>query len=161
MRLVDRIPVLSMTQTSEEKKMYGIQKICKYDNADEVIYENYVEIFDSPSGAIDEIMKKIYNREKEFCENNKYIKPFKFILKKVAITCQLKEICKMEDHFGDSNYKIMRCVECGCQIRYGDDFVTDPVDDAVYCSADCFMESRGVVRHDSDDDNYDQHFIKD
>ena len=37
MKFSDKIPVLSMMQASEKKKLYGIQKICKYDDADEVI----------------------------------------------------------------------------------------------------------------------------
>ena len=158
MKYPDKIPVLSMTRTSEEKKLYGIQKICKYDDADEVIYENYVGIFDSPDGDIDDTMKKIYNREKEFCENNKYVKPFKFILRKVAITCQLKEICKIEDHFGDNSYEVMHCAECGSSIMYGDNFITDANTDAVYCCADCFMESHGVKVHESDDSDYESRF---
>lgn len=95
MKLVDRVPILDIRDTSGCIQMYGIQKILKYDDYDEVVYENYAGVFDSPSGDIDDIMKKLYNREKEFCENNRYVKPFKFILRKIAITCQLKEIHRM------------------------------------------------------------------
>lgn len=153
------IPVLDSKCVAGTKWIFCIQKIIKYDDSSMETYSDYIGAWDSDTGEIDQVMQKIRKNEEDFCKNNKQVKPFTFTLRKVAIECKMSVVDKTEDYFGNSDYKPLRCTECGCQISYGDDFITDPMNDVVYCSSDCFMISHGVVHHDSCDDNYDQHFI--
>jgi len=153
------IPVLNSKLVAGTKWIFCIQKIIKYDDANEESYSDYIGAWDSDTGDIDKTMESIYNREKEFCDNNKFVKPFTFTLRKVAIECKMEVVDKIEDHFGN-DYKQLQCNECGNIIQYGDDFVSDPLNEFVYCSTECFMKSHNISLHESWNKDYDSNFIK-
>ncbi len=153
------IPVLNSKCVAGTKWIFCIQKIIKYDDSFMETYSDYIGAWDSDTGEIDQVMQKIRKNEEDFCKNNKQVKPFTFTLRKVAIECKMSVVDKTEDHFGNKNYKPLCCAECGGQIPYGEDFITDVSNDVVYCCSDCFMESRNVTRHESNDNDYDSHFI--
>ena len=154
------LPMLEKECISDTIWRFCIQKILKYDDTNYSVYSDYIGVWDSATGDIDKAMENIYRQEKEFCDNNKYIKPFTFTLRKVAVECKMEVIGnKIETHFGDNNYQPLYCAACGRTIQYGDGFLTDAMADVVYCDAECFMKSRNVIQHDSQDDDYESHFI--
>lgn len=152
------LPILDRECISDTKLVFCIQKIIQYDDGNIDPYCDYIGAWDSDTGEIDKTMQDMLKREKELCSNNKYIKPFTFILRKVAIECKMKVISGMKDHFGNNNYQSLHCAECGHTIQYGDGFLTDAVTNNVYCDAECFMASRNIVLHDSHDSDYESHF---
>lgn len=157
MKTSKMLPILDRECVSDTKWVFCIQKITKYDDGRIDPYSDYVGAWDSDTGEIDKAMQDMHKREKEFCDYN-IVKPFTFILRKVAIECKMEVIDEMKDHFGKDDYKTLCCAECGSTIQYGDDFLTDPITNNVYCDAECFIASRNIVQHNSCDSDYESHF---
>lgn len=160
MKTNKNLPVLERQCVAGTTWRYCVQKIVQYDDGKFDPYSEYIGAWNSDTGDIDRAMEDIYRHEKEFCDNNKYVKPFTFTLRKVAIECNMEVIGEKKDHFGTDNYQPLHCAWCGRTIQYGDGFLTDAVTDVVYCDAECFMACRGIVQHDSCDVDYESHFMK-
>lgn len=158
MKINKTLPVLEKECISDTIWRFCIQKILKYDDGSIDPYCDYICAWDSDTGDIDKAIEDIYRRDKEFCDNNKCVKPFTFTLRKIAIECKMTVIGEKKDHFGNNNYKPLHCAECGRTIQYGDDFLTDVTTGGTYCDAECFMASRNIVKHNSYDSDYESHF---
>ena len=152
------LPVLERQCVAGTTWRYCIQRIVQYDDGNVEPYTDYVGSWNSDTGDIDKAMEGIYKRDKEFCDYN-IVKPFTLILRKVAIECNMEVIGEKKDHFGNDDYQPLHCAVCGHTIQYGDKFLTDTVTNNVYCDAECYMESRNVVHHDSHDSDYESHFM--
>lgn len=152
------LPVLDKDQVANTKWVFCIQKITKYDDGRIDPYSDYVGAWDSDTGEIDKAMQDMHKREKEFCDYN-IVKPFTFILRKVAIECKMEVIDEMKDHFGKDDYKTLCCAECGGTIQYGDDFLTDKDTGKIYCCSDCFAKSNNVTQHEMSNDDYKKYFM--
>lgn len=137
------LPVLGKDCAADTKWVFCIQKITQYDDGRIDPYSDYVGAWDSDTGEIDKAMQDMHKREKEFCDYN-FVKPFTFILRKVAIECKMEVIDEMKDHFGKDDYKTLCCEECGDTIQYGDNFLTDKDTGKVYCCSDCFAKSHNI-----------------
>lgn len=158
MKTNKNLPVLERQCVAGTTWRYCVQKIVQYDDGKFEPYSEYIGAWNSDTGDIDRAMEDIYRREKEFCDNNKYVKPFTFTLRKVAIECKMEVIDEMKDHFGKDDYKTLCCAECGCAIQYGDDFLTDKDTGKIYCCSDCFVKSHNVIQHEMNNDDYRKYF---
>ena len=155
------LPVLERQCIAGTTWRYCIQKITQYDDGHVDPYScgDYIGAWNSDTGDIDKAMEDIYRREKEFCDYN-IVNPFTLTLRKVAIECKMEVIDEKKSHFGSDDYQPLHCAECGSTIQYGNEFLTDTATNNVYCNAECYMESRNVVHHDSCDGDYKSHFMR-
>lgn len=100
MKLPNRIPQLGSSELSEEKSVYYLQRIIKYDDSD-IEESSIVGVFDSPEGDIDAEAQKLSHEIKLFCEANKStIMPHNFILRKIKVIVSSEVVESKLEHFG-------------------------------------------------------------
>lgn len=162
MNLPNRLPELEHYITSDNKTVYYLQKIIKYD-------EGYTESFiigvwDSPDGDIDTAAQNVINQNKEFCEYNKSVKPHTMTIRKVKAIISSEVVESQSEHYGtDHKFRQLECTNCHGRINYGDDIVVKHyiAFDRYFCCSDCLAEYEEVEKYSSDDDEYDKLFIED
>ena len=153
----NRISELDINLESDNKTVYYLQKIIKYDDG---YTESFIiGVWDSPEGNIDKFAQNIIRQEKEFCEYNKYVKPHIMTIRKVKAIISSEVIESQSDHYGiDYKLKQLECANCHGLIKYGDDVIMK--DTNHFCCNDCLAEYEGITRYSSDDSEYDKLFIE-
>lgn len=152
MKLPNRLPELEQYLVSDNKTLYYLQKIIKYD-------EGYTESFiigvwDSPDGDIDKAAQNVLRQEKEFCEDNKFVKPHTMTIRKVKATISLEVIESRSDHYGlQIKPKTLKCSNCNSNINYGDSLVIKHynVCDRYFCCSDCLAEFEEAEKYSPED----------
>lgn len=100
MKLPNRLPQLNYSKSSEEKTVYYLQQIIKYDDSD-VEESSIIGVYDSKDGDIDAEAQKRSLEIKRFCEANKFtIKPHNFILRKIKVIVSSEVVESKLEHFG-------------------------------------------------------------
>jgi SUMO ligase MMS21 Smc5/6 complex component len=153
-----KLPILKPELAADTKQYFCIQKIIKYDDHTESVYTDYMKVYDSETGEIDEAILKERNQHAEFCKYNKYVKPHTLILRKIAIKCEMAAISEIKEHYGNNDYHQLQCAACKGMINYGDDVLADQETGNVYCCAECYFEDHNVINYDSPSDEYDAMF---
>lgn len=162
MQVPNRIPELVHYSKFNKDKVYAIQRITEYD--DGKVESSYIGIFDWNDPNIDEILQKSIENQwyinKQFCEENKYIKPHKYTLRIVEIDMTLKETFSKSDHFGmDHKWKTLKCDNCHGNICYGDPVIKNG--NQTFCCYDCLEESGYIQTYSPDESDEDVQNIYD
>ena len=159
MKIPNRIPELAQHLVSGDNTVYYLQKITNYD-------EGYSEsciigVWDSPSGDIDKAAQDLIKLNKEFCEDNKFVKPHTMIIRKVKAVISLELVESQSEHYGvNHKFKQHECTNCHCIINYGDIIIVKHYDacDKYFCCNDCLAEYEDATKHTPDDNEYDKLF---
>lgn len=154
-----KLPILKPELAADTKQYFCIQKIIKYDDNTESIYTDYMKVYDSEIGEIDEAILKERKQYAEFCKYNKYVKPHTLILRKVAIKCEMASIGETKEHYGNSDYHQLQCTTCKGMINYGDEVLADQETGKVYCCSECYVEDHNVTLYDPQSDDYRKYFM--
>jgi len=153
----NKIAELDINLESDNKTVYYLQKIVKYD--DDYTESFIIGVWDSPEGDIDKFAQNIIRQEKEFCEYNKYVKPHMMTIRKVKTAIYSEVVETQSDNYGvDYKFKKLECSNCHGLINYGDDVIVK--DTNHFCCSDCLEEYEGVTKYSSDDNEYDKLFIE-
>lgn len=153
-----KLPILKSELAADTKQYFCIQKIIKYDDNTESICTDYMKVYDSETGEIDEAILKERKQHADFCKYNKYVKLHTLILRKVAIKCEMASIGEIKEHYGNNDYHQLQCAACKGMISYGDDVLADPETSNIYCCAECYCEDHNVIDYDPQSDEYDAMF---
>lgn len=151
MKLQNRIPLLDQTLTSGDMTSYCLQQITKYDEGHSE--SNIIGVWDSPDGEIDEAAQKIIKKIKDFCKDNS-VKPHTMTLRKVKATISLEVVESRSEHYGLINKpKIIKCLNCGSNIHYGDSLIAKHYDtcDRYFCCTGCLAEFEDAVKYSPED----------
>lgn len=162
MKLSNRIPELEHYATSDNKTVYCLQNIIKYD---EGYSESYIiGVWDSSEGDIDKVAQNVIRQKKEFCEYNKFVKPHTFTIRKVKAVISQDVIEAQSEHYGvDHKFKPIECTNCHGLIKYGDEVVVKEYDtcNRYFCCNECLADYDEVVKYSPDDnEEYDKLFIR-
>ena len=160
MKLSSKLPELEHYTISDNKTIYYLQKIIKYD-------EGYTEsftigVYDSQNGDIDKAAQNVIRQEKEFCEYNKFVKPHTFTIRKIKTIISEEVIESQSEHYGITHkFKSLECANCHGNINYGDDIVVKHYDthDKYFCCSDCLAEYEDTDKYLPDDNEYDNLFV--
>lgn len=162
MKLPNKLPELEHYITSDNKTVYYLQKIYKYDS--DIIQSFIIGVWDSPDGDIDKVAQNVIKQEKEFCDYNKFIKPHTFTIKKIKATISSEVIESQSDYYGiDHKFKPIECTNCHGLIKYGDEVIVKEYDtcNRYFCCNECLADYDEVVKYSPDDnEEYDKLFIR-
>lgn len=154
MSLPNRIPELDQNLVSSNKTVYCLQEITKYDEG--YSESHIVGIWDSPNGDIDKATQNVIKQNKEFCEYNKFVKPYTMTVRKVKMTISQEVIESRYDHYGlQVKPKILMCSNCNGNINYGDSLVVKHYDtcDRYFCCNDCLAEFEDADKYSPEDES--------
>lgn len=157
MDLPNRLPELEQNLTSDSKNVYYLQKIMKYDggHSESLI----IGVWDSPDGDIDKVTQNVIRQEKEFCDYNKFVRPYTMTIRKVKTTISSEVAEAQSDHYGaDHKLKKLECANCHGLINYGEDVIIK--DTNYFCCGDCLAEYEDATRCLLGDNEYDKLFIE-
>lgn len=155
MKLPNRIPELEQYFVSGYKTVYYLQEITKYDEG-YLVESNIIGVWDSPNGDIDKAAQNIIKQRKEFCANNKFVKPHTMTMRKVKATISSEVIESQSEHYGkDHNVKHLECANCHGKINYGDEVVVKHYDtcDRYFCCIDCLAEFEDADKYSPEDES--------
>lgn len=160
MNLPNRLPELEHYTISDNKTVYYLQKIIKYD---EGLTESFIiGVWDSQNGDIDKAAQNAIRQEKELCEYNKFVKPHTFTIRKIKTTISEEVIESQSEHYGVAHkFKSFECANCHGNINYGDDIIVKHYDtcDLYFCCSDCLAEYEDADKYLPDDNEYDNLFV--
>lgn len=117
MNLPNRLPELEHYITSDNKTVYYLQKVIKYDEGH--TESSIIGVWDSPDGDIDKDAQNVIRQEKEFCEYNKFVEPHTFTIRKVKTTISFEAVESQSEHYGITHkFKQLECTNCHGRINY-------------------------------------------